>query len=100
MVVLQDWGGLRSRDRRSETTEAPTMTIAWTPPRSGSVDPDTGQLRPQTDQERQARAEALRRAFDEIGAITDETDTDEIWRDVMRGIDENRPHRPLFEGAY
>jgi len=24
----------------------------------------------------------------------------EVWRQVLRGIDEERPHRPLFEGLY
>jgi hypothetical protein len=53
-----------------------------------------------TDQARRARSEALGRALDEIAAMTDETDTDEVWQEVMRDIDETRPHRPLFEGSY
>lgn len=76
------------------------MAIAPTPARSGAVDLATGRLRPLTDQERRARTEALGRALDEIAGMTDETDTDEVWRDVMRGIDEGRPHRRLFEGSY
>lgn len=31
--------------------------------------------------------------------ITDASDTDEVWEDALRGIDEGRPHRPLFERA-
>ena len=76
------------------------MSIAPTSTGPGSVDAATGRLRPLTDQERKARSEALSQALDEIAGMTDETDTDEVWRDVMRGIDESRPHRPLFEGAY
>jgi hypothetical protein len=76
------------------------MAIAPTPARPGAVDTATGRLQPLTDQERRARSEALGRALDEIAGMIDETDTDEVWRDVMRGIDESRPHRPLFEGSY
>jgi hypothetical protein len=76
------------------------MAIVPTPARPGAVDPATGRLQPLTDQERRARSEALGRVLDEIAGMTDETDTDEVWRDVMRGIDESRPHRPLFEGSY
>ena len=75
------------------------MSIAATP-RTESIDPATGQLRPLTAQERKARSEALGRALDDIAEMTDETDTDEVWGEVMRGIDESRPHRPLFEGSY
>lgn len=39
-------------------------------------------------------------ALDRIEQITDKTDTDEVWADVFRGIDEARPHRPLFRGMY
>ena len=82
------------------TQETPAMATASTPSRPGSVDIATGRLRPLTDQERRERTAALRVALDEVAGITDETDTDEVWRDVMRGIDEARPHRPLFEGSY
>ena len=76
------------------------MAIAPTPARPSTVDHATGRLQPLTDEQRLARSEALGRALDEIAGMTDETDTDEVWRDVMRGIDEGRPHRPLFEGSY
>jgi hypothetical protein len=71
-----------------------------TTPTTETIDPATGKARPLSDEERRARSEALDRALDEIAAIGDETDTDEIWADVFRGIDEGRPHRPLFEGYY
>jgi excisionase family DNA binding protein len=85
---------------RPRTQESPVMATAPTPDRPGAVDPATGRLRPLTDRERRARSEALGRALDAIAGMTDETDTDEVWRDVLRGIDEGRPHRPLFEGSY
>jgi hypothetical protein len=77
------------------------MAIAPTPaPPRGDVDPATGRLLPLSDEQRQARTEALNRALDALADITDATDTDATWREVMRGIDEGRPHRPLFEGSY
>ncbi len=45
---------------------------------------------------RRARTERVHRALDEIEGITDPTDTDAVWDEVLRGIDEARPHRPLF----
>ena len=76
------------------------ISIAPMPAKPGAVDIATGKLQPLTDQERQLRSAALGRALDEIGGITDQTDTDEVWREVLRGIDEGRPHRLLFEGSY
>jgi hypothetical protein len=67
-------------------------------PRS-AVDP-TGRLLPESEEERRARSAALARALDEIAEMTDETDTDATWAEVYRGIDAERPHRPLFEGLY
>ncbi len=69
-----------------------------TPPPGGKR---VGGRRPQpTEEERKARQEALKLALELMETITDETDTDENWREVMRGIDEGRPHRPLFKGHY
>jgi hypothetical protein len=76
------------------------MAIAPTPARSGDVDPTTGRLLPLTAEELAKRAEKLDRALDLIDEITDESDTEETWREVFRAIDESRPHRPLFEGLY
>jgi hypothetical protein len=64
------------------------------------IDPVTGRILPISDEERAARRAAAIRAIKAIGRITDETDTDERWREVYRGIDESRPHRKLFEGMY
>jgi hypothetical protein len=65
-----------------------------------TIDASTGRARPLSDQDQKDRCEALARALAEIAEMTDETDMDEIWADVFRGIDESRPHRPLFEGHY
>jgi hypothetical protein len=60
-----------------------------------------GRLLPISDEERKARAERLLATLAKIEAMgPGETDTDERWRDFMRGIDEGRPERPLFEGQY
>ena len=67
---------------------------------TGTIDAATGRARPLSDQEQKARSEALAQALAEIAEMTDETDTDEIWADVFRGIDDSRRHRPLFEGRY
>ena len=63
--------------------------MPWIPPPAGSNPWRITNARPV-----RGWAEQL----DEIAGMTDETDTDEVWRDVMRGIDESRPHRPLFVG--
>ena len=65
-----------------------------------AVDPATGRILPISDEERAARRSASLRATRAISQITDETDTDEIWQEVYRNIDEDRPHRKLFEGMY
>jgi hypothetical protein len=59
-----------------------------------------GRLIPISPEVRAARRAASSRASEAIRHITDETDTDEVWESVYRGIDEERPHRKLFEGCY
>ncbi|WP_406698310.1 hypothetical protein V5E97_05565 [Singulisphaera sp. Ch08] len=76
------------------------MAIDPTSTSPDTVDPKTGRLRPLTAAQRKARSEALARALDQINEITDETDTDETWREIFHSIDEARPDRPLFEGQY
>jgi hypothetical protein len=71
-----------------------TVTAAET------IDAATGRARPLSEQEQKARSEALAGALAEIAEMIDDTDKDEIWADVFRGVDEGRPHRPLFEGRY
>ena len=43
-----------------------------------------------TDEEHAARRDAIIRVLRVIGDITDETDTDEIWDEVFRGLREAR----------
>lgn len=67
---------------------------------SVAVDPATGRILPMSEEERAARRSAALRAIKAISQITDETDTDEIWQEMMRDLDAQRPHRKLFEGMY
>lgn len=69
------------------------------PERKSAVDAN-GRLLPITDEELRARAEELARALEEIDRTAGPSDSPEVWREVMRSIDESRPHRPLFEGMY
>ncbi len=66
-------------------------------PASG-LGPD-GKLKIETEEERRHRLESARRRLREIAEIPDDPDDppDEEW---MRGIDEMRPHRPVFKGSY
>lgn len=65
-------------------------------PHVGDVDP-SGRLVPLSDAQRKNRSEELLAALAEIAAIgPDETDAEEVWDEVFRGIDSFRPHRPLF----
>ena len=65
-----------------------------------ALDPETGRMLPISDGELDARREAALRMLVVLEQITDESDTDEKWREVYRNIDSGRPHRPLFEGLY
>ncbi len=67
-------------------------------PSADTINPTTGMPRTLSAEERRTRSESLRRALVEMAGITDDTDTDEVWAEVYRGIDEARPHRPLFKG--
>src|SRR4051812_22101948 len=66
-------------------------------PPSG-LGPD-GKLRRMTDEESRQYIESARRRLREIAEIPDGPNDppDEEW---MRGIDEMRPHRPMFKGMY
>jgi hypothetical protein len=58
-----------------------------------------GKFKTMTEEEHRRYIESALRRLDEIEQIPDaETDpADEVW---MRGIDEMRPHRPLFKAYY
>jgi hypothetical protein len=66
-------------------------------PTSG-LGPD-GKLKIEAEPERRQRLESARRRLREIADIPDDPSDppDEEW---MRGIDELRPHRPVFKGCY
>jgi len=54
-----------------------------------------------TDDERRAWCEAARQRLAEIAQMTDdEGEPPDAMEQMMRGIDEHRPHRPLFKGMY
>lgn len=58
-----------------------------------------GKMKLMTEEEKRQYIESARRRLAEIAAIPNGPDDppDEEW---MRGIDEMRPHRPLFRGMY
>src|SRR5207249_4142574 len=59
-----------------------------------------GNRLPETDEERARRSESLRRLFEEWAQQPPDPIEDELWEQAMREIDEERPHRKLFEGYY
>ena len=75
----------------------PTMAIAPTT-ETPVVDPVTGRRRPLSDEERRARSDRLQHTLKSLHEITDETDTDENWAEVFRGLAAARPEYPPVEG--
>jgi hypothetical protein len=67
-------------------------------PRS-AVTPE-GRLIPETPEEREARSKALLEWLADMDDPNspNEPDPPEMWDEIMRSIDEGRPHRPLFGG--
>lgn len=51
-----------------------------------------------TEADREARVKAVERMFGAINQIPNGPDEDD--RDFFRVVDEQRPHRPLFEGLH
>lgn len=58
-----------------------------------------GRLVPISPEERKARSEAAIRTIRALAALPDDDPPDTMER-MMRGIDEGRPYRKLFEGLY
>lgn len=58
-----------------------------------------GRLLPVAPEERAARRDAAIRVLKALRDLPDD-DPQGIEEAMMRGIDEGRPHRPLFEGMY
>jgi hypothetical protein len=55
----------------------------FTPPRSTD---ERGRLLPMTEEERLAWVEEGNRMLDELAEMTDETDTPELWDEVLRNL--------------
>jgi len=58
-----------------------------------------GKIRRISEEERRQRSDALRKTLDAIAHIPDD-DPPGAFEEFMRGIDEGRPHRPMFKGMY
>jgi hypothetical protein len=58
-----------------------------------------GKLRLESEEERRTRLESVRRRFAEIEQMMDE-DPPGAFEEFMRGLDEGRPHRPMYKGYY
>jgi hypothetical protein len=91
-------GLVADRDADPFDRRNPTMAIA-DPTETPVVDPTTGRIRPLSDEERRARSARLQRTLDEIAEITDETDTEENWAEVFRGLAAARGESPAAEGS-
>jgi len=63
------------------------------------VDPVTGRRRALSDEERRTRSARLQHTLKTLCEITDETDTDENWAEVFRGLEAARPEYPPIEGT-
>ncbi|MGP0065180.1 MAG: hypothetical protein ACLQGP_16470 [Isosphaeraceae bacterium] len=60
-----------------------------------------GKLPRLTEEEHRRYIESTLRRLDEIEQIPDgEDDPPDALEQMMRGIDETRPHRPMFKGYY
>lgn len=60
----------------------------------------SGRLLPLSEEERRAYVARALEGLARIETMTDESDTEDRWREILRNIDEGRPERPLFEGQY
>jgi hypothetical protein len=78
------------------TPKSPDVNLDSLPP--SCLGPD-GKLRIMTDEERRQLLESARRRLAEIDQMTDE-DPPGAFEEFMRGLDEGRPHRPMFKGYY
>ena len=59
-----------------------------------------GRLLPISAEEQRARSEAFARMLESDIWQEGPEESDEMWAEIFRSIDEGRPHRRLFEGMY
>lgn len=79
--------------------EAPTMPTETEAAPAPLVDA-RGRVRRLTAKEQSERAARLRALFDRIEAQPSTPEEEATYREILRGIDEGRPERKLFEGMY
>jgi hypothetical protein len=58
-----------------------------------------GKLPQMSEEERRQRLKSVRRRLAEIEEMTDD-DPPGAFEEFMRGLDEGRSHRPMFQGYY
>ena len=59
-----------------------------------------GRVRRLTPEERAERTAKIRALFEPIESEPSTPEEEATYREILRGIDEGRPQRPLFEGMY
>ena len=106
------WGESLMIDRSrtlAGSTSSPSCRDTGAASEAGSTDPvalpiscagSDGRVRPLSIEAQQQRNDSAIQALDVVEEIVDETDSDEVWREVFRDIDASRPHRKLFEWMY
>jgi hypothetical protein len=76
--------------------DPPNVNLESLPP--SCLGPD-GKLPRMSDEERRQHLESVRLRLADIEQMTDE-DPPGAFEEFMRGLDEGRPHRPMFKGYY
>ena len=76
------------------TPKSPEVNRDSLPP--SCLGPD-GKLPRMSEEQRRLHLESVRRRLAEIDQMTDE-DPPGAFEEFMRGLDEGRPHRPMFKG--
>jgi hypothetical protein len=78
--------------------KSPDANLESLPP--SCLGPD-GKLLRMSEEEHRQYIESVLRRLDEVEQIPDgDDDPTDALEQMMRGIDEMRPHRPLFKGNY
>jgi hypothetical protein len=82
----------------TSTMETEPITVRPTTLPRSCLGPD-GKLPLESEEERRNRLESVRKRLAEIEQMTEE-DPPGAFEEFMRGLDEGRPHRPMFKGYY